>query len=127
MPPCYQRCNFDTLKALIHKIEVVNGEAIDYLLSPAGKRINKASLSNIFEYTSSREFELVCHALAKDEHRQLDIVFWNLLNAQGEVSVVPDNVDVRTIKATAEDCFYFKNVLQLRYQPALSTKLTLLP
>ena len=109
LPPCYQQKHFAPLQEQLHKLQVVTGEAVDYLLSPEGQRFNKASLSNIFEYTSREEFRRVCHSLY--QHRDLSIVFWNLLNQQGEEPI--GSPSITPIDASPGSCFYFHNVCLL--------------
>lgn len=118
LPPCYRKKNYNALKQQLSKLQIITGEAIDYLLSAPGALINKASLSNIFEYTSVHEFENVCQALSKNPYCHLRIVFWNLLNAQGEdFSNREGNVKIKTIKPSEQSCFYFKNVMLLQRTP----------
>jgi len=112
LPPCYQQKNFKQLQKQLPGLSIVTAEAIDYLLSPEGRHINKASLSNIFEYISYEEFYKVCSSLNKDGNRQLKIVFWNLLHEQG--NQVPTinrmNIEILDNTSTAQSCFYFKDV-----------------
>lgn len=130
LPPCYQQENFPPLKAQLSKLSIVTSEAIDYLLSPRGKHINKASLSNIFEYTTHTEFKNVCKSLYKKGDRELKIVFWNLLHEQGkqEQAIEGMNIKVADDAAASESCFYFKDVRVIESsavntsQPKLITK-----
>lgn len=111
LPPCYRENNYIALRAALNRLTVVNGEAIDYLLNTDGQTINKASLSNIFEYTSQAEFRRVCQLLHERGH-PLRFVFWNLLQEQGThlekdgwTSIcLPDNA----VQPNA--CFYFQSV-----------------
>lgn len=109
LPPCYQQKHFDLLREQIGKLEVVTGEAVDYLLSAPGQPVNKASLSNIFEYTSHEEFRRVCRSLYQD--RDLHLVYWNLLNRQGEEGAAP--LSVTPVEPEPGSCFYFHNVCLL--------------
>jgi S-adenosylmethionine-diacylglycerol 3-amino-3-carboxypropyl transferase len=112
LPPCYQRKHYRALRAQLPKLTLVDGEAIDYLLSAEGAGIDKASLSNIFEYTSREEFEKVCHSLFTGRRRPLRFVFWNLLQEQGICpgSASRDLVRTTELPAQAHSCFYFRNV-----------------
>jgi S-adenosylmethionine-diacylglycerol 3-amino-3-carboxypropyl transferase len=124
LPPCYRQEHYAALQACLAKLEVVQGEAIDYLLSPAGRSITKASLSNIFEYTSPEEFQRVCRALFGQSHRPLRVVYWNLLQDQGEPADAPAGACPRQgpwLQASLsealsqqEACFYFRNVRVLQ-------------
>jgi hypothetical protein len=126
LPPCYRKENYNYLKKQLSKLQVITGEAIDYLLSSGGAIVNKASLSNIFEYTSRQEFENVCHALSENSHRHLRIVFWNLLNGQGENMNNDESIfTVEKGKPSEQSCFYFKDVQLLQYAPVTSPKLTI--
>ncbi|WP_162052304.1 DUF3419 family protein [Pontibacter pamirensis] len=112
LPPCYQEQNFTLLQEQLHKLKVVNAEAIDYLLSQEGKHINKASLSNIFEYTSHEEFEQVYQRLFADPVRNLRMIFWNLLQEQG-AGIAADNwlnAPLSAALSKTDACFYFRNV-----------------
>jgi len=127
LPPCYRKEYYNSLKQQLSKLQIITGEAIDYLLSAPGTLINKASLSNIFEYTSRHEFEHVCQALSKNPYCHLRIVFWNLLNVQGEdFSNCQGNVKTETIRPSEQSCFYFKNVMLLHYTPVTLSNPTLL-
>ncbi|MCY7360000.1 MAG: BtaA family protein [Rudanella sp.] len=115
LPPCYQPQNYAALRANLHRLTIVDNEAVDYLLSAEGQTINKASLSNIFEYTSQREFERVCRLLLVREGPSLRFVFWNLLQEQ----TAPPNsgwIEVELSNQTPQDtaCFYFRNVRQIQ-------------
>ena len=112
LPPCYRPEHFATLRAQLPRLTLVPGEAIDYLLSDAGQTIGKASLSNIFEYTSQAEFRRICRLLATRPGLPLRFVFWNLLQQQGAF-LTNDGwtnlpVDARRVLATG--CFYFQNL-----------------
>ncbi len=107
-PPCYQAANYERLKQQFHKLETVIGEAIDFLESEAGADVVKASLSNIFEYTSPAVFaETVSGLLQRPEMR---FVYWNLLVDQGKsLQALPSYVPDRSRELSAqEDCFYFE-------------------
>jgi hypothetical protein len=122
LPPCYQQQHYRTLQQQLHKLTIHTGEAVDYLLSPAGKEITKASLSNIFEYTSEAEFRKVCRQLHADGDRSLQFIFWNLLQDQG-IPVEQDNWETTQIFACvpqAEACFYFRNVRVLSFNRVIA-------
>lgn len=121
LPPCYQQKNFQLLRQNLHKLNIVNGEAIEFLTSKEGENFNKASLSNIFEYTSHPEFQLVCNTLANNIKHPLKIVFWNLLNSQADERLIkPKSLIVKEEEAQATSCFYFKNVISLSFNPVKS-------
>lgn len=110
LPPCYQKANYSTLRAALHRLTVVDGEAIGYLLSDDGQAINKASLSNIFEYASQAEFRRVCQLLHERGH-PLRFVFWNLLQEQGAFLKEDGWRDVPLCgQASSTACFYFRSV-----------------
>ncbi|WP_187261152.1 DUF3419 family protein [Pontibacter beigongshangensis] len=112
LPPCYQEQHYEQLRQQLHKLKVVNAEAIDYLLSEEGRQLNKVSLSNIFEYTSPEEFEHVYHKLFSDPNRNLRMVFWNLLQEQG-AGLPSDpwlNSSLSEALTATDACFYFRNV-----------------
>lgn len=118
LPPCYQRQHYPALQEQLPNLSIQTGEAIDYLLSPAGKDITKASLSNIFEYTSEAEFRKVCGQLHTCG-RPLQFIFWNLLQDQGQPAAT-DSWQTHEIfpGMPQEACFYFRNVRRLSFQPA---------
>ena len=111
LPPCYLEENYRQLRENIDKIKIIESEAIDFLVSDAGKYINKASLSNIFEYTSKEEFDMAYQQLFTKRNSPLKIVFWNLLNEQGCLENLPTTHTsiTSTSLATEHACFYFCN------------------
>lgn len=114
LPPCYQRRNYEPLRRQLGKLTIVTGEAVDYLRSPAGQQITKASLSNIFEYISPVEFQRIASQLFASGERPLRMVYWNLLQDQGAVSPeTPLPLPVAPVSeglSRQEACFYFRNV-----------------
>jgi S-adenosylmethionine-diacylglycerol 3-amino-3-carboxypropyl transferase len=106
LPACYQEKNYEGLKNSLHKINIVTGEAVDYLLSDSGSKITKAGLSNIFEYTTHEVFNAVCSDLAS-HNPSLTFIYWNLLQEQalnGNISAKHSLIHPRK-----ESCFYFRN------------------
>lgn len=112
LPPSYREGNYSMLRSQLSKLQIVDGEAVDYLLSEKGAAITKASLSNIFEYTSPQEFADVCRALFGPSSRSLRIVFWNLLQDQGAGSSYAQKelAGLAEQLSAPEACFYFRNV-----------------
>ena len=111
LPPCYQPENYAQLRAQLHRLTIVDGEAVDYLLSAEGMSVNKASLSNIFEYTNQDEFRRVCRLLHTRTGAELRFVFWNLLQRQGGFLDADGWTDVLSANPEHPDsgCFYFRN------------------
>ncbi|AII52786.1 DUF3419 family protein [Hymenobacter sp. APR13] len=114
LPPCYQRRHHALLRQQLPKLTLVEGEAVDYLRSAAGQSISKASLSNIFEYTSPAEFQRTMQALFAG-NRPLRVVYWNLLLDQGAdtdsgAAPLPLATAVSERLSQQEACFYFRNV-----------------
>ena len=111
LPPCYQEQQFTYLRTQLDRLTIVDGEAVDYLLSDEGGQVNKASLSNIFEYASPPEFRRVCQLLRDRGGFQLRFVFWNLLQEQGGFLAEDGWSDVATANGLQPDtaCFYFLN------------------
>ena len=110
LPPCYQAQNYGQLRANLDRLTLIDGEAVDYLLSAEGFSVTKASLSNIFEYTSQDEFGRVCALLFSPVRRSLRFVFWNLLQQQGNTLSEVQNLVVSTQPITDTACFYFRDV-----------------
>lgn len=115
LPPCYREENFERLQNGLDKITCVDGEAIEYLTSEKGHGITKASLSNIFEYVSKGEFYNVVFTELASRTQSLKVIFWNLLNGQGESSefdaVKSTNSDHRISGLQElEKCFFFKSI-----------------
>ena len=111
LPPCYRSENHALLREQLPKLKVLTGEAVSHLHSPAGQIITKASLSNIFEYTSPEEFEQVVAALFPTGGRPLRLVYWNLLQDQGGTSADMLPLSNASGRLSREDaCFYFRNV-----------------
>ena len=120
LPPCYQQQNYRLLNERLNRLTIVDGEAVDYLLSDKGALVNKASLSNIFEYTNQDEFRRVCRLLHSRTDRHLRFVFWNLLQQQGAFldadgwNDVPVSSDPVSRDAA---CFFFRNFLVAEAEP----------
>jgi S-adenosylmethionine-diacylglycerol 3-amino-3-carboxypropyl transferase len=112
LPACYQLGNFENIKTNLHKIRIVDGEAIEYLLSENGREITRASLSNIFEYTSRSEFTTVCRELAQ-QRPSLKFIYWNLLQEQ---SARESGVSFRPVlhHHNQSSCFYLKNACTMQ-------------
>lgn len=114
LPACYQVENFETIKTNLHKIRIVGGEAIEYLLSENATNITRASLSNIFEYTSRSEFLTVCQELARCRP-SLRFVYWNLL--QEQIVREPETPFKPVFQhQNQSSCFYFKNACAMQIQ-----------
>lgn len=112
LPPCYRKENFGTLKAQLSTLHIVTGEAIEYLLSREGENINKAGLSNIFEYVDEEQFAEVCQNLFSLRKKPLRMIFWNLLQSQGDKHCTEFQLGQMSQQlSTDEACFYFKNVI----------------
>lgn len=116
LPPCYQKENFPVLRQQISKLKIISGEVVDFLASEAGAAITKASLSNVFEYTSEEEFKEACKAIFGNRRRNLRVVFWNLLLDQGACREpsIPLLEKESEILSRHEACFYFRNVRLLK-------------
>lgn len=112
LPPCYQAGHHARLRQQLPKLRVVIGEAVGYLTSAAGRTITKASLSNIFEYTSPEEFQRVSHGLFPAGGRPLRLVYWNLLQNQGDWGPDPLPLNGAASAQLSQDdaCFFFRNV-----------------
>ncbi len=116
LPPCYQTANHARLRSRLDRLQLVTGEATEFLLSDAGQDVTKASLSNIFEYVSPAEFGRVSGALGQ-RPQPLRAVFWTLLQAQAprRTAAVP-LLAAASEQLSAEDgCFYFGGVRVLEY------------
>lgn len=125
LPPCYRKGNYAFLKQQLGKIQLVEGEAMEYLLSKQGSLITKAALSNIFEYISQEEFSRNCKALIEEPDRNLRVAFWNLLNGQGEgPEHSNERVVVKKLPLSPKSSFYFKNIIQLQFVPEKVINLT---
>ena len=120
LPPCYQAAHHARLRERLPHLQLVAGEATEFLLSDAGQDVSKASLSNIFEYVSPAEFERVSAALAARRvasGRPLRAVFWNLLQAQASdrVAGVPLLPATSAQLSSQDACFYFGGVRLLDF------------
>lgn len=120
LPPCYQQKNYELLRKQIKHLEIVTGEAVDYLLSEKGKMITKAGLSNIFEYVDEVEFSQVCQKIFKARKQPLKIIYWNLLQSQGDHHCKKFILENQSAELSQkESCFYFKNVRVMETLPNL--------
>ena len=109
LPPAYQEAYYAVLRKALPRLKIVSGEAMDYLLSEAGQEITKASMSNIFEYTTNAEFRTVCRQVSR-RGAPLRFIFWNLLQEQGLYLAEDGWQDVSLSTQTdATACFYFQN------------------
>ncbi|RAK62920.1 DUF3419 family protein [Hymenobacter edaphi] len=125
LPPCYQARHHARLRASLHRLRTVQGEASAYLLSDAGRSISKASLSNIFEYVSPADFAQVRAALlARPAAAPLRAVYWNLLQAQGDAAQPTDLATTPARTQLPGSCFYFRDVRVLDAAPAPSLPLS---
>lgn len=127
LPPCYRLENFGKLKDQLGSLKVVTGEAMEYLMSPEGKHINKAGLSNIFEYVDEESFSEVVTNLLEERSESLRIIYWNLLQSQGESHCSEYIQKTKSSELSAmEDCFYFQNVRLMETMPmnVLTPKIT---
>ena len=106
-PSCYQEQHYAHLGRQFHRLRMHIGEAIDFLNSPEGSKVTKASLSNIFEYTSPEIFKETVEALL--QRPNLRFVYWNLLNKQGHSTHSEPSYlkDLSNLLSEQEDCFYF--------------------
>lgn len=111
LPPCYRIENFEAIKNNLHKVSLHTDDAVDFIKSNNNNGINKASLSNIFEYTSVEDFELSVKELKENSSVQ-SILFWNLLHEQALSLPSYHYLDVKKSHEIThtESCFYFKNV-----------------
>ncbi|MBG8555640.1 DUF3419 family protein [Hymenobacter guriensis] len=117
LPPCYQARHFARLRARLPNLRIQTGEAVAYLLSPAGRTITRASLSNIFEYVSPTEFAQAMHAL--QARGNLRLVYWNLLQAQGDAGL--DGLEPTPVPALPGACFYLPDARVLNFPaPAIA-------
>lgn len=117
LPPCYQRANYARLRGRLSALRFHTGEAVDFLLSPAGRAITKASLSNIFEYVSTAEFQRACQVVGR-RPVPLRLVFWNLLQAQATAPEpgIPLLASESAELSRLDECFYFRNVRVLQWE-----------
>lgn len=111
LPVALQRGNFGKLRAALPTLSIQAGEAMEFLLSPAGADITCASLSNIFEYVAPADFARCGQELAT-RHAPLRFVFWNLLQDQRlDAAADAEDCAAGAAKLSAADgCFYFRNV-----------------
>ncbi len=111
LPPCYREENYEALRSSLDRLRIVTAEVVAYLLSEEGQSINKAGLSNIFEYISHAEFKQSIQAIASGKG-SIRFVFWNLLNNQGGENFFEawraDELSDALIGQ--ETCFYFDSI-----------------
>jgi S-adenosylmethionine-diacylglycerol 3-amino-3-carboxypropyl transferase len=118
LPPCYRRENFYNLRNELGSLKIVTGEAMEFLMSPAGKKINKAGLSNIFEYVDEESFAEVVTKLIEERSESLCFIYWNLLQSQGDAYCSEFIQQPKSNELSAmEDCFYFQNVRLMETMP----------
>ncbi|TYZ07418.1 DUF3419 family protein [Hymenobacter lutimineralis] len=118
LPICYQEKSFTRLRARLPYLQLQSGEAVAYLLSPAGRAITKASLSNIFEYVSPVEFADALRALRT--RGKLRLVYWNLLQTQGDPGHggLPLEASPEPVAPSPNACFYLPDARALELAAA---------
>lgn len=118
LPPCYKEENFNKLKKNIDKIEIIENDAVDFLIENM-QIIEKCSFSNIFEYTSKEDFDDSIQQIktkSEEYRKNLDIVYWNLLHNQQLNSQHKDIMNLNNSESLTrnESCYYFKNVNHIK-------------
>lgn len=116
LPPCYKEENFNSIKNNSETIEMHTMDVIDYIEKNSSTSFSKASLSNIFEYTSTEEFEIAINTI-KEKSSIKTLMFWNLLHEQGNTKAIEMyvNKELSSTISNTESCFYFKNVRVLNF------------
>ncbi len=117
LPPCYRLENFHIIKNNCDLIEMHTSDVVEYIELDEAKSITKTSLSNIFEYTSTGDFEQAIASIK--HHTQINtLLFWNLLHEQGisKPSIYYINSQKSEQISQKESCFYFKNVRVLNFK-----------
>ena len=76
--PYLQKENFEKLKTLIHKVKVVTEEIEKHMLSCPHGEYTKANLSDIFEYMSQEDADLLLTQIAKQMKTGSRLAYWNL-------------------------------------------------
>ncbi len=114
LPPSYQLKNYLVLRKLLNRLEIVEGEVINYMTSKTGKKINKASLSNVFEYVAPEEFQYNMERLFNSRSKKLRLVYWNLFQHQA-VSQPLNIIDKKISDKLSHrvSIFFFDNVYVL--------------
>jgi S-adenosylmethionine-diacylglycerol 3-amino-3-carboxypropyl transferase len=74
-----RRKNFERLKHLVDRIEVVTAELGDWLDAEKPSSVSKCNLSDIFEYLSEAETALLFEKLIGATGGGARICYWNLL------------------------------------------------
>lgn len=116
LPPCYKKENFQYIKEHTESIKMHTLDVIDFIEQSDVYTISKASLSNIFEYTSTDEFENAIKII-QQKSKLHTIIFWNLLHEQGntEYALKYVNKELSEKISNKESCFYFKNLRVLNF------------
>ena len=112
LPPAYQAQHYEALRAALPTLEIIDSEAVEYLLSPAGETVTKAAFSNIFEYVTQEEFQQSMEDLRTHRQQPLRFAFWNLLNEQGTEPLLDPwrDADESERLSAMKTCFYFGEV-----------------
>ena len=108
LPQCYHASNFDVIAKRLDRIEIITGEAVNYLKSQAAAGISKISFSNIFEYVSPEEFNQSITEVSRHLQRSIKFIFWNLLQDHNLKDLNGDSVNYKSFSQPTS-CFYFKN------------------
>ena len=76
--PYLQDENFKKLKTLIHKVKVVTEQIEEHMSSCPHGTYTKANLSDIFEYMSQEDADLLLTQIAKQMNPGSRLAYWNL-------------------------------------------------
>lgn len=76
--PYLQKENFEKLKELIHKIKIVTDEVEKHMSKCPKGTYTKANLSDIFEYMSKNDSDLLMQQIASQMNPGSRIAYWNL-------------------------------------------------
>jgi S-adenosylmethionine-diacylglycerol 3-amino-3-carboxypropyl transferase len=79
LPAYLRRENFDTIRSRVSRIEIITGSCQDYFYSLSEDSISKFNYSNIFEWMSEREFELLLRETIRVAKDGAILTYRNLL------------------------------------------------
>lgn len=108
-PPYLRRDNFDRLRRLVSRVEILTGELSEYLTGIAPASLSHAALSDVFEYLSVDATEYLAERLARAIRPGGRIAYWNLFVPRAAARATPQlrSLDTLSARLWARDRAWF--------------------
>jgi S-adenosylmethionine-diacylglycerol 3-amino-3-carboxypropyl transferase len=108
-PPYLRRDNFDRLRDLVSRVEVVTADLSEYVASIAPVSLSHAALSDVFEYLSVDATAVLADRLARAIRPGGRLAYWNLFvpRAAARATARLRSLDVMSARLWAQDRAWF--------------------